>query len=85
MVSTYLLLGEIVREVGDHHLGLGGDAISGGTTLTSLAGLARSLGLGVLCLGGRGRSGVRSIGRGKSLSGRGLGTFTLATGLLLRQ
>jgi hypothetical protein len=48
---TYAVLLQVVRQVGNHDLGLGGNAILGGTTLLALAGLTRSgilLGLGTL-------------------------------------
>lgn len=46
---TNLLFGQVVGQVGDHNLGLGRDAISGGSTLTALAGGA-SLVLGLFSL-----------------------------------
>lgn len=45
--SAHLLLGQVIRQVGNHDLGLGGNTVSGGTTLTALAGGA-SLVLGSL-------------------------------------
>lgn len=44
---AYLLLAKIVRQVGDHDLGLGRDAVLGWTAL-----LARLLGLGLLGIAG---------------------------------
>lgn len=47
--QTNLLFSQVVGKVGDHNLGLGRDAISGGSTLTALAGGA-SLVLGLFSL-----------------------------------
>ena len=49
MAETYLLLSKIVRQVCNHDLGLGGDAVGGGATLTTLT-LSGSI-LGVLLVG----------------------------------
>jgi len=62
---TYLLLREIIWQVGNHDLVLGWNAIGWRTTLTSLTGLARSLGLGLLLSGGL----VGGVGQRRDLSG----------------
>jgi len=43
MEISYLLLAEVVREVGDHNLVLGGDAILGRSALTGLTSSTRLL------------------------------------------
>lgn len=51
--ATNLLLGQVVREVSDHDLGLGGDAVNRGATLATLAGTSLSLAaLGLLVSAG---------------------------------
>jgi hypothetical protein len=45
---TYPVLLQVVRQVGNHDLGLGGNAILGGTTLLALARLTGLAGSGVL-------------------------------------
>ncbi len=42
---SYLLLGQVVGQVSNHDLGLGGNAIGRGATLTALAGLTGSASL----------------------------------------
>jgi hypothetical protein len=68
-VWTYLLLAEVVRKVGDHDLGLAGDAVLGRTTL-----LAGAVGVGlavdsdaVLASGG-GQSLVGGLGKRSNLA-----------------
>lgn len=76
IASTYLILLQVVRQVGNHDLGLGGNAILGGTTLLALArlaGLTRFTGSGVLlglvvALLGCKRF-VRRLGEGIDLAG----------------
>jgi hypothetical protein len=60
-----LLLGQVVGQVGNHDLGLGGNAISRGATLTALT--LSALGLG--SLSGSGSIGVDSSGGGSLGSG----------------
>lgn len=63
--DPYLVLGQVVRKVGNHDLGLGGNAILGrtalllGTRSTGLASLASLAGSGVVLVGDLGqRSGL---------------------------
>jgi len=51
--STNLLLGQVIREVSNHDLGLRGDTVGRGTALATLAGTSLSLGTLALLLAGR--------------------------------
>lgn len=92
MWITHLLLGQIVGQVSDHDLGLGGDAIRGGATLTALALLVTLLCILVsVALGSIGDIGQRvnllsgsSIGsRSLSICRGGLGSLALLSILAL--
>lgn len=63
-LATYSVLLEIVRQVGDHNLGLRGDTILRGTTLLALAGSGGLLGGGVLV----GKRFVRGLCEGSNLA-----------------
>jgi hypothetical protein len=70
---THPVLLQVVRQVGNHDLGLGGNAILGGTALLALAGLTRLAGSSVL-LGLVGsllgcKRFVRSLGQRSNLAG----------------
>lgn len=68
--ATYLLLGQIVGQVSHHDLGLGGNAVGGRTTLTTLASRASlGLGIGVTAVGLVGDIGQRLGIVGCTLSG----------------
>ncbi len=83
--KTYLLLREIIGEVGDHDLVLGWNTVSWWATLTTLTRSTVGLWLSllVLCLLGFLRFGSLggSLGQGKNVAGRDLRTF-LASRLL---
>jgi hypothetical protein len=65
MVVTYAVLLEVVRQVGDHNLGLGGDTILRGSALLALAGSSGLLGGRVLA----GKRFVRGLCEGSNLAG----------------
>ena len=65
MAATYPVLLEIVRQVGDHDLGLGGNTILGGTALLALAGSSGLLGGRVLV----GKRFVRGLCERSNLAG----------------
>lgn len=79
---TNLLLGQVVGEVGDHDLGLGRNAIGGGTTLTTLTGSA-SLVLARLVLVSVGFVGDVLQGLNLSIGGNLSGVARGSTVLLL--
>lgn len=58
LLSTYLLLGQVVRQVGNHDLVLGGDAIGRGSALTLLGGAS----LVLLVTGGLGLVSIDLVG-----------------------
>lgn len=62
---TYPILLEIVGQIGDHNLGLGGDTILRGTALLALTGGSGLLGGRVLV----GKRFVRGLGEGSNLAG----------------
>ena len=67
---TYPVLLQVVGQVGNHDLGLGGNTVLGGTTLLALAGLTGSgvlLGIGGTLLSCE--RFVRSLGEGSNLAG----------------
>ena len=75
--ATHLLLGQIVGQVCNHDLGLGGNTIGGGAALTALAGSAGLVGLlgrivSVVLVG--------DIAQWLNLSGRGGGSFGCGSG-----
>jgi len=67
---TYPILLQVVRQVGDHDLGLGGNAILGRTALLALAGLTRLTGSSVLLVALLScKRFVRSFGQRSDLAG----------------
>lgn len=78
MGVTNLLLGQVIRQVGDHDLSLGRDAVSRGTTLATLTGSAR-LGLAMLALPVSGGL-VSDIRQSLNLAGRRRGTGEVLSG-----
>jgi hypothetical protein len=87
---TYPVLLQVVRQVGDHDLGLGGNTILGRTTLLALTGLTRLTGSSILlgvvgsllackrfvrCLGQR--SNLAGYICGCGFSGGGISEFNL--------
>lgn len=83
-VSTYLLLAQIIRQVSHHNLGLGGNAVLGGSTL--LLGTGTGLAAGLASLGG---SGIILVGelrqRGSLARGSGGLLFSTLSTLGLRR
>ena len=65
LTLTYPVLLEVVRQVGDHNLGLGGNTILRGAALLALAGGSGLLGGRVLV----GKRFVRCLGEGSNLAG----------------